>query len=132
MTWARGRDEVQRLIDDGGVEIVEASTDVADRRLRDAEAHVRLASLGLDDDPAGALQLSSATTPAKHPPRSSPSKDSARPRAAGTTRSGPSSTTAADYRCSDRSTGSAADRPAPLALPRPPSRLPSSPGRRAP
>ena len=58
MTWARGRDEVQRLIDDGEVEIVEASSDVADRLLRDAEAHVRLASLGLDDDPAGALQLS--------------------------------------------------------------------------
>jgi hypothetical protein len=58
MTWARGRDEVQRLIDDGEVEIVEASTDVADRLLRDAEAHIRLASLGLDDDPAGALQLS--------------------------------------------------------------------------
>lgn len=58
MTWVRGRDEVQRLIDDGEVEIVEASTDVADRLLRDAEAHVRLASLGLDGDPAGALQLS--------------------------------------------------------------------------
>ncbi|MCB0978927.1 MAG: HEPN domain-containing protein [Acidimicrobiales bacterium] len=56
MTWVRGRDEVQRLIDDGEVEIVEASTDVADRLLR--EAHVRLASLGLDGDPAGALQLS--------------------------------------------------------------------------
>lgn len=58
MTWVRGRDEVQRLIDDGEVEIVEASTDVANRLLRDAEAHVRLASLGLDGDPAGALQLS--------------------------------------------------------------------------
>ena len=56
MTWVRGRDEVQRLIDDGEVEIVEASADVADRLLR--EAHVRLASLGLDGDPAGALQLS--------------------------------------------------------------------------
>ena len=58
MTWARGRDEVQRLIGDKEIEHVEASTDVADRLLRDAEAHVRLAGLGLDDDPAGALQLS--------------------------------------------------------------------------
>ncbi|MDZ7734262.1 MAG: hypothetical protein U5R31_15350 [Acidimicrobiia bacterium] len=58
MTWARGRDEVQRLVDDGELEIVEASTDVADRLLQDADAHVRLASLGIDDDPAGALQLS--------------------------------------------------------------------------
>lgn len=58
MTWARGRDEVKRLIDDGEIEIVEASTEVADRLLRDAEAHVRLAALGLENDPAGALQLS--------------------------------------------------------------------------
>ncbi len=58
MTWARGRDEVQRLIDDEEVEIVEASTDVAERLMHDAEAHVRLAGRGLDDDPAGALQLS--------------------------------------------------------------------------
>jgi hypothetical protein len=58
MTWALGSDEVQRPIDDGEIEIVEASTDVSGRLLRDAEAHERLASLGLDDDPAGALQLS--------------------------------------------------------------------------
>jgi hypothetical protein len=83
MTWARGRDEVQRLIDDGEVEIVEASTDVADRLLRDAEAHIRLASLGLTTtQPA---RSSSATTPpAKHPPRSSRSKDCERPPAADT------------------------------------------------
>jgi hypothetical protein len=47
MTWPRGREDVQRLIDDGEIEIVEASSDVADRLLRNAEAHVRLASLGL-------------------------------------------------------------------------------------
>ncbi|WP_334143536.1 hypothetical protein [Rhabdothermincola sp.] len=58
MTWARGREVIQRLIDDGHVERVEASTGVAHRLLRDAEAHVRLANLGLEDDPAGALQLS--------------------------------------------------------------------------
>jgi len=58
MTWARGRDDVQRLIDSDEIEHVEASSDVADRLLRDADAHVRLASRGLHDDPAGALQLS--------------------------------------------------------------------------
>jgi uncharacterized protein (UPF0332 family) len=58
MSWARGREEVRRLIEDGEVELVEASVDVAERLLRDAEAHVRLASLGVEEDPAGALQLS--------------------------------------------------------------------------
>lgn len=58
MTWARGRDDVQRLIDDNEIERVEASTEVADRLLHDADAHVRLAGLGLEEDPAGALQLS--------------------------------------------------------------------------
>jgi len=58
MTWERGRETIQKLIDDGELEHVEASSDVADRLLRDADAHVGLASLGLEDDPAGALQLS--------------------------------------------------------------------------
>jgi hypothetical protein len=58
MAWARGREEIQRLIDEGELEFVEASTDVANRLLRDAAAHIRLAQRGLEDDPAGALQLS--------------------------------------------------------------------------
>ncbi len=58
MTWERGRATIEDLITKGELERVEASTDVADRLLGDAAAHVRLASLGLDDDPAGALQLS--------------------------------------------------------------------------
>jgi len=37
MTWARGRAEVQELVDDGELELVEASTDVADRMRHDAQ-----------------------------------------------------------------------------------------------
>jgi hypothetical protein len=44
MTWARGKAEIQKLIDDGELELVEASTDVADRLIADAEAHLRLAT----------------------------------------------------------------------------------------
>jgi len=58
MTWAHGKAEVQKLVDDGELELVEASTDVAARLLADADAHLRLAAKGTDDDPAGALQLS--------------------------------------------------------------------------
>lgn len=58
MTWARGLEEVRRLIEHGEVESVEASAEVAERLLRDADAHVRLAGLGLEHDPAGVLQLS--------------------------------------------------------------------------
>ena len=58
MTWARGRAEIQKLIDGRELELVEASIVVADRLLHDAEAHVGLAAKGIDDDPAGVLQLS--------------------------------------------------------------------------
>ncbi|MDZ4825588.1 MAG: hypothetical protein SGJ13_03885 [Actinomycetota bacterium] len=58
MTWARGREAVQRLIDDGEIDRVEPSTDIATRLLSDAEAHVALAALGVHTDSAGALQLS--------------------------------------------------------------------------
>ena len=58
MTWVEGRSAVQRLIREGKLEQVERSSEVADRLLRDAHAHVRLASIGVDDDPVGALQLS--------------------------------------------------------------------------
>ena len=57
MTWERGRAEIDRLIAAGELERVTPSPDVADRLLADAGAHVRLASLGTVDDPAGALQL---------------------------------------------------------------------------
>lgn len=58
MTGVRGKAEIQKLIDDGELELVEASADVAERLIADAEAHLRLAAKGTSDDPAGALQLS--------------------------------------------------------------------------
>ena len=44
MTWARGKAEIQKPIDDGELELVDASADVADRLIADAEAHLRRAS----------------------------------------------------------------------------------------
>ncbi len=58
MSWERGRADVERLIADGGVERVTPSTDIAARLLGDSEAHINLAAKGVEDDPAGALQLS--------------------------------------------------------------------------
>jgi hypothetical protein len=57
MSWERGRSEIDRLVAAGGLERVEPSTDVGARLLADAEAHIGLASKGIEDDPAGALQL---------------------------------------------------------------------------
>lgn len=58
MTWERGRADIERLIADGELERVPPSDEVAARLLSDAEAHIGLASKGVEDDPAGALQLS--------------------------------------------------------------------------
>lgn len=58
MTWERGRTDIERLIADGELERVTPSDEVASRLLADADAHIALASKGLEDDPAGALQLS--------------------------------------------------------------------------
>lgn len=58
MTWERGRAEVEQLVAAGEVERVPPSPDVARRLMADAVAHVSLASKGIEDDPAGALQLS--------------------------------------------------------------------------
>jgi len=58
MSWERGRAEIERLIADGELERVPPSEEVAARLLSDAEAHIALASKGIEDDPAGALQLS--------------------------------------------------------------------------
>jgi hypothetical protein len=57
VTWERGRTDVERLIREGGLERVEPSSDVAARLMTEAEAHLRLSKKGVDDDPAGALQL---------------------------------------------------------------------------
>jgi hypothetical protein len=58
MSWERGKSDVQALIDSGEIEHVQPSTSVADRLVADSQAHARLAELGIDLDPAGALQLS--------------------------------------------------------------------------
>jgi hypothetical protein len=57
VTWQRGREDVERLIAAGEIERVTPSPDVAERLLGDADAHIRLATKGTRDDPAGALQL---------------------------------------------------------------------------
>ena len=57
MSWTRGRADVEQLITDGELERVRPSVEVADRLIADASAHVSLASKGIEEDPAGALQL---------------------------------------------------------------------------
>lgn len=57
MSWERGRADIERLLAGGELEHVTPSDDVASRLLADAEAHIGLASRGVEDDPAGALQL---------------------------------------------------------------------------
>ena len=58
MSWERGRAEIERLIADSELERVAPSDEVAARLIADAEAHVALAAKGVEDDPAGTLQLS--------------------------------------------------------------------------
>ncbi|MGH9228415.1 MAG: hypothetical protein ACRD07_06730 [Acidimicrobiales bacterium] len=58
MSWERGRAEIERLIADNELERVTPSDEVAARLIADAEAHLSLAAKGIEDDPAGALQLS--------------------------------------------------------------------------
>lgn len=58
MSWERGRADIERLLDDGELERVTPSAEVANRLVASAEAHIALAGKGVDDDPAGALQLS--------------------------------------------------------------------------
>jgi len=58
VTWERGRAHIERLLAAGELEHVTPSAEVADRLLQNAEAHIGLAAKGVDDDPAGALQLS--------------------------------------------------------------------------
>jgi hypothetical protein len=58
MSWERGRADIERLIADGELERVEPSDEVAARLVTDANAHISLAAKGVEDDPAGTLQLS--------------------------------------------------------------------------
>lgn len=57
MTWERGRTDIDQLLRDGELERVIPSEAVAVRLLHDADAHLKLADKGIEDDPAGALQL---------------------------------------------------------------------------
>ncbi len=67
MTWERGRTDIERLIADGELERVTPSDEVASRLLADADAHIVLASKGVEDDPAGALQHPSAMSAMSSP-----------------------------------------------------------------
>jgi HEPN domain-containing protein len=58
VSWERGRAQIERLLNDGELERVPPSEQVAARLLTNAEAHIGLASKGIEDDPAGTLQLS--------------------------------------------------------------------------
>jgi hypothetical protein len=58
VSWERGRADIERLLDHGELERVTPSAEVAGRLVANAEAHIALAGKGVDDDPAGALQLS--------------------------------------------------------------------------
>lgn len=58
MSWERGRADIERLLADGELERVTPSEEVAARLVADADAHIALATIGVADDPAGALQLS--------------------------------------------------------------------------
>lgn len=64
MSWERGRADIERLIADGELERVPPPDEVAARLLSDAEAHIALASKGVEDDPAGASGVTEA--PAGH------------------------------------------------------------------
>jgi hypothetical protein len=58
VTWGRGRAKIDQLLRAGELERVAPSEEVGARLLADAAAHINLASRGVEDDPAGALQLS--------------------------------------------------------------------------
>lgn len=58
MGLERGRDVIERLLKDGELDFVPPSLEAANDLLSHAEAHTVLASLGIDSDPSGALQLS--------------------------------------------------------------------------
>ena len=57
MSWERGRAEIEQLLTDGKLERVTPSDEMASRLLAESRAHIALASKGVGDDPAGALQL---------------------------------------------------------------------------
>jgi hypothetical protein len=68
MTWERGRERIQQLIDDGELGQVPADTDVAKRMLLDAERHLATGPRRNRLATCRAL-ISSHTTPCARAPR---------------------------------------------------------------
>ena len=57
MPWELGRETIERLLDDGRMERVVSSEDLADRLMDDATAHIESADAIQAVDPTGAYQL---------------------------------------------------------------------------
>lgn len=57
MTWERGREVVERLLDEDHLEVVPPNDDHALRMLDEAQAHLRSADLIRDEDPVGAINI---------------------------------------------------------------------------
>lgn len=57
MTWDRGRDEIQRLIDQGEIDQVVPNAELADRYMKEAGNHIDSARSILRGDPSGSYDL---------------------------------------------------------------------------
>ncbi len=57
MSWKRGRETIERLLDDAEMDRVVPSDELADRLMGDASTHLESASAIRDVDPTGAYQL---------------------------------------------------------------------------
>ena len=57
MTWQRGKSEVEGLIDQGEIERVPPSDQLAERLLTEAQRHLAAATDIADQDPTGSFQL---------------------------------------------------------------------------
>lgn len=57
MTWARGREVIDRLLDDGELERLAPNRAIADRLLGEAAMHIASARVIASSDAAGAYQL---------------------------------------------------------------------------
>lgn len=57
MSWERGRATVEQLLDNGELDLVNASSDLAGRLMDDAARHIASARLVAATDPNGAYQL---------------------------------------------------------------------------
>lgn len=55
--WQRGRADIERLLAANDLDRVQASSDLAERLLDEAAAHIDTAHTAIEDDPTGALQI---------------------------------------------------------------------------